>query len=312
MLHAVLHRKVDETVPEPQRLEDSLTSTIFGTLVMAEAWDVLATWLGVDPPAADGDSPSSVCECWFWPRMAFAEPDLVLRIGTALVVVEAKYGSDRHDLSGADEAEDDLGDQLHRQYRGIKEPLDNRFRYSDAIELAIAECHLVQVFVVDSRRQRRARRQYEQSKARLPGGSMLVFSTWQRVFRLIRALRLPLPRWAVDLRSYLAMSGLSTFEGISRRLAGPSDAVEIIGWRPRLLRGGFGQVALQLLGVPRIESITSWRPRSQPSTARYRLVRESMVDPQTLRRILDWRTADLGRRSSHQFPQQTGKKRSLQ
>ena len=41
MLHAVLHHKLDETTPEPQRLEDALTSTVFGTLVMTDACDVL-------------------------------------------------------------------------------------------------------------------------------------------------------------------------------------------------------------------------------------------------------------------------------
>ena len=45
MLHAVLHHKLDETTPEPQRLEDALTSTVFGTLVMTDACDVLAAWL---------------------------------------------------------------------------------------------------------------------------------------------------------------------------------------------------------------------------------------------------------------------------
>ena len=36
MLHAVLHHKLDETTPEPQRLEDALTSTVFGTLKQDE------------------------------------------------------------------------------------------------------------------------------------------------------------------------------------------------------------------------------------------------------------------------------------
>ena len=45
MLHAVLHHKLDETTPEPQRLEDALTSTVFGTLVMTDATGVLAAWL---------------------------------------------------------------------------------------------------------------------------------------------------------------------------------------------------------------------------------------------------------------------------
>jgi len=38
MLHALLHGKLDEAEPMPQRFEDVLTSTVFGTLVFAEAW----------------------------------------------------------------------------------------------------------------------------------------------------------------------------------------------------------------------------------------------------------------------------------
>ena len=47
MLHAVLHGKLDESVPEPARLEDALTSTVFGALVWTGSWDLLAGWLAV-------------------------------------------------------------------------------------------------------------------------------------------------------------------------------------------------------------------------------------------------------------------------
>ena len=41
MLHALLHGKLQESNPEPERLEDALTSAVFGTLIWVEAWDVL-------------------------------------------------------------------------------------------------------------------------------------------------------------------------------------------------------------------------------------------------------------------------------
>ena len=45
MLHALLHGKLDPTVAEPERLEDALTSTVFGTLAIVEAWDLIEDWL---------------------------------------------------------------------------------------------------------------------------------------------------------------------------------------------------------------------------------------------------------------------------
>ena len=45
MLHALLRGKLDERVPEPQRIEDALTSTVFGTLLLAGSADMLASWL---------------------------------------------------------------------------------------------------------------------------------------------------------------------------------------------------------------------------------------------------------------------------
>ena len=99
MLHAVLHGKLDESLPEPDRLEDALTSTVFGALVWTGSWNLLARWLQGGASGGDADHVAGRWECWFWPRMAFAEPDVVLRLDGALVVVEAKYRSDRHDVA---------------------------------------------------------------------------------------------------------------------------------------------------------------------------------------------------------------------
>ncbi|MCH8130685.1 MAG: hypothetical protein IIC70_12405, partial [Acidobacteria bacterium] len=100
MLHALLHGKLDEKTPEPERLEDALTSTVFGTLVLADAGDVLADWLGRARRVDGGRRPVKdrrINGVWFWPQLALAEPDVVLRLGDELFVIEAKYRSDRHD-----------------------------------------------------------------------------------------------------------------------------------------------------------------------------------------------------------------------
>jgi hypothetical protein len=96
VLHALLHGKLDPAVPEPERREDALTSAVFGMLVSVEALDLVAKWLKVN----DWQSEEGLLDCWFWPRLAGGvEPDVVLRLGSVLIVVEAKYRSGRHDLS---------------------------------------------------------------------------------------------------------------------------------------------------------------------------------------------------------------------
>jgi hypothetical protein len=99
VLHALLHGKVDPAVPEPERREDALTSAVFGMLVLLEAWGLIAKWIKVSDwePAAEGE-----LDCWFWSRLAGgAEPDVVLRRGSVLIVIEAAVpvGSSRP-LSG--------------------------------------------------------------------------------------------------------------------------------------------------------------------------------------------------------------------
>lgn len=93
-MHALLHGKLAESNPEPQRLEDALTSTVFGAIFWAEDWKLLERWLGIPSPSSQR---VPIIEYWFWPRLALAEPDVVFRLGNVLVVVEAKYRSDRHD-----------------------------------------------------------------------------------------------------------------------------------------------------------------------------------------------------------------------
>jgi hypothetical protein len=94
-------------------------------------------------------------------------------------VVEAKYGSGRHDASPLVGPLDRPRDQLLRQYHSIREPRSDRVAYIESPERAIRECRLVQAFVVDARRPTQARRDYEESKAVLPPHACLRIRTWQ-------------------------------------------------------------------------------------------------------------------------------------
>ena len=231
MLQALLHRKLDESTPDPQRLEDALTSTVFGVLVHVEAWKILSDWLGASPIARGITGDSQSLECWFWPRMEFAEPDVLLRMGDTLLVVEAKYRSGRHDVATDEEVGEHLGDQLLRQYKSVKASPAGRRTYARSLERAISECCLGQVFLVDARRMRRARREYEESKERLPTTAELRLVTWQGLYRLLVEPELSKHRWADDLKAYLRLTGLESFNGIGRRLPSRSDARLIVGWR---------------------------------------------------------------------------------
>jgi hypothetical protein len=228
MLHALLHRKLDESIPEPQRLEDALTSTVFGTLVWVDAWNMLARWL-LPASASTGGLAAADCACWFWPRLAFAEPDVVLRLGNVLVVVEAKYRSGRHDrMALSEEAELTLCDQLELQYRCITTPRDRRRPYSEPLERAIRECALIQAFIVDRSRMRRATSELAESRLLLPNATVNLV-TWQDLFRLLNHSSTEPARWSTDLLSYLQIIGLDTFAGISS----PTAPSVMLGWIPR-------------------------------------------------------------------------------
>lgn len=258
MLHALLHGKLDPTVAEPNRLEDALTSTVFGTLAIVDAWGLIEDWLGVPASATPAREEH---ECWFWPRLAGGvEPDVILRIGNTLVVVEAKYRSGRHDLS-LDEDDERPADQIVRQYQAVSPPHDNRSAYPDLLERAVHDCELVQAFVVDARRMRRARRERDESLALLPAGATLRLVTWQELYRLLEGGS-SITRWAAALMAYLRGCGLASFRGIRRNLAGASDLESLAGWRPLPLDPIAPAVreSAALLAQPSINALRLWRP----------------------------------------------------
>ena len=265
MLHAVLHGKLDEVRPEPERLEDALTSTVFGMLAWADAWDLTARWLGVASPVAE---PANT-NCWFWPRLKLAEPDVVIRLGSHLLVVEAKLRSGRNDLPESEGPQDERPrDQLKRQYESIRISTQHRARYPETLELAIRECSLVQALVVDARRRSRAQREVAESRALLPQDARLELVTWQTLYRLLEPRAAPTSgRWARDLRRYLERLGLASFEGFPGKAAGPAILSPLLLWRPRQ-EGGIRRALARGAGDATLAALRRWRVRAPEGAAR--------------------------------------------
>lgn len=225
MLHALLHNKLDETTPEPQRLEDTLTSTVFGTLTLVGAGDVLAKWLQL-AKCIDGSRDctpmSEIRGIWFWPRLALAEPDVVIRLGDQLFVIEAKFRSGRHDTTHPDAKvptdNEPIADQLHRQWASLQPEHVERVHYPHNLREAIAQCSLTLIYVVDARRRRRAEREFRESAGRLPPSAILRLLTWQSLDELLASDDQAASCWSAALRQYFELIGLQGFTGVHRSL----------------------------------------------------------------------------------------------
>ena len=96
VLQAELHGKVSSHgVVDDARLEDTLTSAVFGALQYLPRAMALRSVLVEGFP--DQDWKASECEAAtfsFWPTFYDGtEPDLLIAVGPRLVIVEAKYGA---------------------------------------------------------------------------------------------------------------------------------------------------------------------------------------------------------------------------
>jgi hypothetical protein len=266
VLHALLHGKLDPTVAEPERREDALTSTVLGTLVLLEAWEIIGRWLKV----ADWQSAADELECWFWPRLAGGvEPDVVLRLGPVVVVVEAKYRSGRHDLS-LDQVDNERPvDQIVRQHRAVSPPHDSRSPYPDLLERAVRECRVLQVFLVDARQIRRARREHAESVSRLPKDAQVNLVTWQELYGLLLEPSYSRLRWATDLRAYLRACGLASFRGVRRDLGDAAQLERVVSWKPFADQPVAPTVRLAASVLASESAILDlWRWRSSPTSQR--------------------------------------------
>jgi len=300
MLQALLHRKLNELEPEPQRKEDALTSTVFGMLVYVEAWKTLAEWLGEYPLAPSTGHKDSFRGYWFWPRLESAgrvvEPDVLLRVGETLLVVEAKYRSGRHDVVVHDETDKSEGDQILRQYNAITVSRASRRSYSEEIEHALKKCCLVQVLVVDERRIRRARREYQESRKHLPAEATFRLVTWQNLDRLLQKPNFSKQNWARELRCYLQLSGLDTFDGIGRSFPTSRTVALLWKWQARSVslraRGNWPEFPDRRL----LAELGRWTSGSDSSVTRglFETVYSDIVDGN---RLLSWRISSETERS---------------
>jgi len=223
MLHALLHGKLQAGSAEPDLLEDAITSTVLGSLVLVEAWDVLAEALGA--PRCD----HGPCEAWFWPRLARAEPDAMLRLGAVLLVVEAKYGSHKH---GSAPRESEIGtdavrDQLVREWECVsRDALTDRC--PTGLARAVSECTPQLVYLVDARRAWRARLDLRESLEKCPNAQMRL-ATWQGLYTVLHRRG---EAWAGLLLRFLERYGLAAFCGDwapMRHAAQPS----VLMWQTR-------------------------------------------------------------------------------
>jgi hypothetical protein len=157
-----------------------------------------------------------------------------------------------------DDAEPTLCDQLELQYRCVATPPDRRRPYPEALERAIRECDLVQAFIVDRRRLRRANLEFAESKLLL-ADVVLNLITWQDLFRLLNKPGAPAARWSTDLLKYLQLVGLDTFEGIGRPIAAPAALGSISHWRAKSARLGFEHAVADLLRGAPVTALRLWR-----------------------------------------------------
>jgi hypothetical protein len=288
MLHAVLRGKLDPANPEPQNLEDALTSTVFGTLALAGAWRTLAAWLGIEDLV--GVAADTEPRLWFWPQLAGVEPDVLISFGATLVSIEAKYRSNRHDVAAMNVGgEDRAVDQLRRQYDAIALPVHRRRRYSEPIEEAIAQREgLVQVFLVDARRRRRAAREYDESKSLLPIGADLRFATWQELYRFLVTAQPGPERWRTDLKSYFDLLLLDTFVGIKTNLASAAESGTLQRWRTEGQVARFADTVQAFIWSHGAKAIHAWQYEAATVEAHWTFD-GAVIDGSCARVLSHWR-----------------------
>jgi hypothetical protein len=239
MLHAEIHGKVSATSRDLERSEDILTSSVFGTLLLIPHGNrILADWfrrarlIGCDGSSSQErllilDSAGPV-EGWFWPRLAQAIPDVVLRIGSGLFVIEAKYGSSKG--TALEDPDVPQGapapDQLLRQWRSVALPLPDAF--DSPIREHIEACTPHLIYLVSARHTTNAEREIVESRRLVrprelqPEAWLL---TWQDLHLVLSEGhdRKELPAGDRELVALLARRELNAFRGF-QELRVPHDS----------------------------------------------------------------------------------------
>ncbi len=228
MLHAELAGKISPDADDITRREDVLTSTVFGTLFLTNAWPLLMRWMACAQPVGHDSklaAPEEIAETayWFWPRLDDAEPDVVIRCGALLLVVEAKYLSGKSGGSvfeGATVIE--ATDQLVREWRACCPEADIHGYPQDLCE-AIKSCDLHLIYLVRRDRWPRELRAVASSAAQINGARMHLL-TWEDLDDVLASYEV---RWARELRAYLHRRAVAAFRGFASALR---EAATVGGW----------------------------------------------------------------------------------
>lgn len=231
MLHAELAGKVTPDADDITRREDVLTSTVFGTLFLANAWSEVMLWMRRAHPVGHTSAlvpPENAVDgaYWFWPRLHGAEPDVVFRCGSLLVVVEAKYLSGKSGSGVLDGSKDvESTDQLLREWRACSRGVDTSGYPRDLCD-AIDVCELALVYLVRRARRARELRAIEDSVSQVDGTRMYLL-TWEDLDDVLARHE---ARWARELRAYLHRRYVAAFRGFETAMRVPSSA---LAWRYR-------------------------------------------------------------------------------
>jgi hypothetical protein len=161
-----------------------------------------------------------------------AEPDLVVRLGATLVVIEAKYFSGKSGSSTPTEIADST-DQLVREWRAIGTAADSS-SYDPRLRELVTEPTTRRILVYLVRRSRYAREvaELEHSLAQAPGASMYLL-TWEDLDEVL-APHLHV-RWARELSRYLERRRVSAFRGFRRAFASTPSKL-LPAWNPQRTR----------------------------------------------------------------------------
>jgi hypothetical protein len=247
MLHAELHGKIAHDVSDIERREDMLTSTVFGTLFTAGANTTLRAWLSkartpsgraLEVPVLDGE-----VDYWFWPRVGATEPDVLIHLGTTLVIVEAKY---RSRASG--------DDQLEREWTACAKPAPPEYR-SDIRALIDGATDCVLIYLVQRKRLAKEAAFVAQTLAQVADGRMYTL-TWEDLDEVLPARGGA--RWMTELRRYLRLREITAFRGFGATLSelAPSSLAALSA---RGRRAWARVIPVDVL--PRIATLSTWKPR---------------------------------------------------
>lgn len=222
MLFAELHSKLSADATDLERREDVLTSTVFGSLIVGEQWALLSDWLSRACDAVGNrlhlPTGSSV-EYWFWPRLAEAEPDLVLLFGDVLVIVEAKYLSGKSNASPGEDAQaDNSVDQLAREWRSCDPAHPHGASYPAGLRRAIEAGgnKRVLVYLVRQPASKRTRSELSASLRAIGDSAALYALGWSDLGAVLRERQsASSPQWIVGLLDLLERRGFKAFRGFS-------------------------------------------------------------------------------------------------